>query len=57
MPAKDATADTVETQKLNLPPELLAEVRRTHPGRGVDFKVAAFQPTLWERLARLLGLG
>jgi hypothetical protein len=56
MPVKDATVDTVETQKLNLPAELVAEVRRTHQGHGVDFKVAAFQPTLWERLARLLGL-
>jgi hypothetical protein len=50
--AKDST---VETPQLNLPPELLAEVRRTHKGHRNDFKVAAFQPTLWEKLARLLG--
>ena len=51
--AKDAT---VESPQLNLPPELVAEVSRTYKGRGHDFKVAAFQPTLWERIARLLGL-
>jgi hypothetical protein len=50
-------AATAEVPQLKLPPELVAEVSRTQAGRKMDFRVAAFKPTLWERLARLLGLG
>jgi hypothetical protein len=48
---------TVEVPKLNLPPELIAEARRFNKGRQTDFQVAAMKPTLFERLARMLGLG
>ena len=49
---------TVEVPKLNLPPELLAEVARRHPSkRQTDFRVEGLKPSLFERLARMLGLG
>ena len=48
---------TAEVPLLKLPPDLVAEVRRSHAGKTVDFRVAAFKPTLWERLTRLLGFG
>jgi len=50
---------TVEVQKLNLPPDLLAEVARRHNGgrRQTDFRVEGLKPSLLERLAKMLGLG
>ncbi|HTC15151.1 MAG TPA: hypothetical protein VK695_05065 [Steroidobacteraceae bacterium] len=54
MLSNDATA---EVPQLKLPPDLVAEVRRSYAGKQTDLRVAAFKPTLWERLARLLGLG
>jgi len=49
---------TVEVPKLNLPPDLLAEVaRRNHGKRQPDFRVEGLRPSLFERLARMLGLG
>jgi hypothetical protein len=49
---------TVEVPKLNLPPDLLAEVARRHPSkRQTDFRVEGLKPSLFERLARMLGLG
>jgi hypothetical protein len=49
---------TVEVPKLNLPPELLAELARRNPGkRQTDFRVEGLKPSLLERLARMLGLG
>jgi hypothetical protein len=49
---------TVEVPKLNLPPDLLAEVaRRNGHTRQSDFRVDGWKPTLLERLARMLGLG
>ena len=52
---KEATA---EVPKLNLPPELLAEVSRRGHAHKTDFRVDAFnKPSLLERIARMLGLG
>ena len=48
---------TVEVPKLNLPPDLLAEVARSHGKRQPDFRVEGLRPSLFERLARMLGLG
>jgi hypothetical protein len=49
---------TVEVPKLNLPPDLLAEVARRHGvKRQSDFRVEGLKPSLFERLARMLGLG
>jgi hypothetical protein len=49
---------TVEAPKLNLPPDLLAEVARRNNGkRQADFRVEGLKPSLLERLARVLGLG
>ena len=49
---------TVEVQKLNLPPDLLAEVARRNNGNRLhDFRVEGLKPSLFERLARMLGLG
>jgi hypothetical protein len=49
---------TVEVPKLNLPPDLVAEVaRRNHSKRQTDFRVEGLKPSLFERLARMLGLG
>jgi len=49
---------TVEVPKLNLPPDLLAEVaRRNSSKRQCDFRVEGLKPSLFERLARMLGLG
>ena len=48
---------TVEVQKLNLTPELLAEFARRNNGkRQHDFRVEGLKPSLLERLARMLGL-
>jgi hypothetical protein len=48
---------TVEVPKLNLPPDLLAEVARRNNGkRQPDFRVEGLKPSLFERLARVLGL-
>jgi hypothetical protein len=47
---------TVEVPKLNVPAELLAEVSRRGK-RQTDFRVDAWKPSLFERLARMLGLG
>ena len=49
---------TAENLKLDLPAELLAEVnRRNNKARPADFNVEAWQPSLLDRLARMLGLG
>jgi hypothetical protein len=49
---------TVEVPKLHLPPDLLAEVARRNNGkRQADFRVEGLKPSLFERLARMLGLG
>ena len=49
---------TVEVPKLNLPPELLAEVARRQPSkRQTDYRVAGLKPSWFGRLARMLGLG
>jgi hypothetical protein len=49
---------TVEVPKLNLPPDLVAEVARRNNGkRQPDFRVEGLRPSLIERLARMLGLG
>jgi hypothetical protein len=48
---------TVEVPKLDLPPDLLAEVARRNNGkRQSDFRVEGLKPSLIERLARVLGL-
>jgi hypothetical protein len=49
---------TVEVPKLNLPPDLLAEVaRRNISKRHNDYRVEGLKPSLFDRLARMLGLG
>ena len=48
---------TIEAPQLKLPPDLIAEVSRRSPRRQQDFHVDHFKPTLFERLARILGLG
>jgi len=49
---------TVEVPKLNQPPDLVAEIARRNPGkRQTDFRVEGLKPSLFERLARMLGLG
>jgi hypothetical protein len=49
---------TGEVPKLNLPPELVAEVARRNNGRRqADFRVEGLKPSLIERVARMLGLG
>ncbi len=48
---------TVEVPKLNLPPDLLAEVARRNNKRQADFRVEGLKPSLLERLASMLGLG
>jgi hypothetical protein len=49
---------TVEVQKLDLPPDLVAEVARHNNGRPQpDFRVEGLKPSLLERLAQMLGLG
>jgi hypothetical protein len=49
---------TAEVPKLDLPPDLLAEVARRNNGkRQPDFRVEGLKPSLMERLARMLGLG
>ncbi len=48
---------TVEHPKLNLPADLLAEVARRNKGRAqTDFRVEGLKPSLFERLAKMLGL-
>ena len=48
---------TVEAPKLNLPPDLVAEVARRNNKRGAtDFRVEGLRPSLLERLAQMLGL-
>ena len=48
---------TVEVPKLNLPPDLVAEVARRNNGRRQpDFRVEGLKPSLIERVARMLGL-
>ena len=47
---------TAENPQLNLPADLLAEIGRRHDGRAADFRVEGWQPSLLERLARMLGL-
>ena len=54
MPPEEATA---EVPALNLPPELLAEVRRRNKGPRGEFHVDGWKPTLLERVARMLVLG
>jgi len=54
MLSKDAT---LEVPKLNLPPDLLAEVSRRNGARQTDYRIESLKPSLLERLARLLGLG
>ena len=46
---------TVEVPKLQLPADLVAEVSRRGAAR-TDFRVEGWKPTLFERLARMLGL-
>lgn len=48
---------TVEVPKLNLPPDLVAEIARRNGKRQTDFRVEGLKPSLFERLARMLGLG
>ena len=47
---------TVDTPKLNLPADLLAEVARRNVKRQTDFRVEGMRPTLLERLKQMLGL-
>ena len=48
---------TVEVPELNLPPDLVAEVaRRNNAKRQPDFRVEGLKPSLFERVARMLGL-
>jgi len=48
---------TVEAPKLNLPPDLVAEIARRNSKRGPnDFRVEGLKPSLFERLAQMLGL-
>ncbi|MBV8343247.1 MAG: hypothetical protein JO173_12795 [Gammaproteobacteria bacterium] len=47
---------TVEVPELNLPPDLLAEVARRNKARRQDFRVEGLKPSLFERVARILGL-
>lgn len=50
-----AAEPTVEVPTLQLPSDLVAEIRRSCTAR-TDFRVAGWKPTLVERLARMLGL-
>lgn len=52
MQAQHTLADTAT---LKVSPELLAAARRCGKDRPLDFKVEAWKPTLWERLAGLFG--
>jgi hypothetical protein len=47
---------TTETQKLNLPADLLAEVARRKDKRQSNFHVEGLKPSLLERLAQMFGL-
>jgi hypothetical protein len=53
MLSKDATVDV---PKLNLPADLVAEVRRRNKPNKTDFHIEGLKPSLLERLARMLGL-
>jgi len=48
---------TIEAPQLQLPADLLAEVSRSHKKRPHDFGVEGMKPTLFERLAQMLGFG
>ena len=51
--------DTVEAPKLNLPPDLLAELTRRNTNgkrQQTDFRVEGMKPSLLDRLAQMLGL-
>jgi hypothetical protein len=48
---------TSEVPQLNVPADLLAEVRRRHGVKQRDFRVDGLSPSLLERVKRLLGLG
>jgi hypothetical protein len=50
-----AAETTVEVPTLQLPADLVAEIRRSGTAR-TDFRVEGWKPTLMERLARMLGL-
>ncbi|MBV8911114.1 MAG: hypothetical protein JOZ89_10170 [Gammaproteobacteria bacterium] len=48
---------TDEVPQLKVPADLLAEVRRRHPGAQTrDFHVDGLRPSLFERVKRLLGV-
>ncbi len=49
--------DTVDTPRLNIPAELLAESSRRAAAHREDFRVDGWKPSLLERLAKLIGLG
>jgi hypothetical protein len=47
---------SVESPKLNIPADLLAEVARRNKQRPAhDFRVEGLKPSLLERLAKILG--
>ena len=48
---------TSEVPQLNVPADLLADVRRRHGAQQRDFRVDGLNPSLLERVKRLLGLG
>jgi hypothetical protein len=48
---------TGEVPQLNVPADLLAEVRRRQGAHRRDFRVDGLSPSLLERVKRLLGLG
>jgi hypothetical protein len=48
---------TAEVPQLELPPDLLAEVSRRATRRPADFRVDGWNPSLLERVKRLLGSG
>jgi hypothetical protein len=47
---------TGEVPQLQVPPDLLAEVRRRHGAQPRDFRVDGLSPSLLERVKRLLGV-
>jgi hypothetical protein len=48
---------TTEAPQLKLPPDLLAELSRRTSKPQTDFRVDGWKPSLFERVARMLGFG
>jgi hypothetical protein len=55
MQAEHNIVSMADTSTLNLPAELLAELKR-HTRQKTDFRVESFKPSLMDRLLGLFGL-